>query len=657
MGGLSFLNSGLLLFTAATVLPLLIWLLAKKKPKRVVFPSLRFIKAGQEQEKKRTRLKNILLLIIRMLIILLVTLAATRPLLRSARLKPARNHPPTAIAILLDTSYSMDHVEETRSNLDRAKDALNKISGLCEAEDRVILVTSDERWNRLHAQIYAGSLPVDLVRQISTTYTPQPLQTMLDLAVAKLGETQLANRELYLITDGQKQDYPVVSDPRLNVINVAQGQETGNLSCANARVLPQLVEKARRQSIEFQLTNHGSQNRDEVLVKVVLGQAKVAEKFVSLPARQTVNQSITVDLQQDGWQSGYVEVVDAQLEQDNRGYFAFPFQLAPRVAVISGSQSLPLYLSSLLNVYAGNDGRVDLISPGQLSISLLDSYQTFVFLGSAPYSPRLRDIIAELRANARGALFCLDANLSAEYRSMLGGLFGMSFGAWQNEPKTIGYVNPHHFTTSLLAGKNIRYNALAGYWKLSGSGSTTLLSGGGDGFALAKDDFILWNFDPADQRSTFMLDASFAVFAYRCLEQAGTMIASGESYQLGDTVNAAGIVLPNGQTLELASRSHKLELPGIYSLGKADGSRKVIAVNAPLQESEFEPMDFKGLTNTKLLGPNWANTLFHTRLGHDLWKILLAIALALVVLEVILVKTEELRPAASATNPPTRSET
>ncbi|MGC9362859.1 MAG: BatA domain-containing protein, partial [Candidatus Syntrophosphaera sp.] len=87
MGGLSFLNSGLLLFTAATVLPLLIWLLAKKKPKRVVFPTLRFIKASQEQEKKRSKLKNIILLIIRMLIILLVTLAATRPLLRSSGLK------------------------------------------------------------------------------------------------------------------------------------------------------------------------------------------------------------------------------------------------------------------------------------------------------------------------------------------------------------------------------------------------------------------------------------------------------------------------------------------------------------------------------------------------------------------------------------------
>lgn len=655
MGGLSFLNSGLLLFTAATVLPLLIWLLAKKKPKRVVFSTLRFIKAGQEEEKKRTRLKNILLLIIRMLIILLVTLAATRPLFKSARLKPSKKHPPTAIAILLDTSYSMDYVEESRSNLDRAKDALNQISKLCDPEDRIILVTSDEKWNRLHAQIYAGSLPEELISQIGTTYTPMTLQPMLELAATKLGETQVANRELYLITDGQSQEYPQAPEPTLNVINVSRQKDFDNLSCSNARVLPQLVEKSRRQSIEFQITNHGTRDRDEVLVRVILGEAKVAEKFVALPGRQTVNQSITIDLQQDGWQSGYVDVVDDRLEQDNRSYFSFPFQMAPRVAVVTGSQGLPLYLRSLLSVYAGSGGKVDQINPAQLNISLLDQYQTFVFVGSAPYSPKFRDIIAKLNESGRGALFCLDANLSAEYRSLLSGLFGVSFGAWQREPKTIGYVNPHHYTTSLLAGKNIRYNSLAEFWKLSGTGGTTLLSGGGNIFALAKDNFVLWNFDPGDQRSTFLLDAAFAVFAYRSLEHAGTMIASGEKHLLGDTVNASELILPNGQVLELATRSHKLEQPGIYALRQPDGSQKTIAVNAPLQESEFEPMDFKPLKNTKLLGSNWINTLFHTRLGHDLWKILLAVALALVILEIILVKTEELRPAAASPNPATGS--
>ena len=239
MGNLTFLNAGFLFFLAATILPLIIWLLAKKKPKQVVFPTIRFIKTSQEQEKKKTRFKNILLLIIRMLIILLVTLAATRPLLSSSHLKPSTNHPPTALAILLDTSYSMNYFYDSRSNLDRAKDAIKKINSLSNPDDRLILVSSDENWNRLHSQIYAGSIPEDILEPISITYEPLTISLMLKQAESRLQETQFANKEIYLITDGQKQEYPSPSDVTLQVINIADNENFTNLSCSQAQVLPQ----------------------------------------------------------------------------------------------------------------------------------------------------------------------------------------------------------------------------------------------------------------------------------------------------------------------------------------------------------------------------------------------------------------------------------
>ena len=59
-------------------------------------------------------------------------------------------------------------------------------------------------------------------------------------------------------------------------------------------------------------------------------------------------------------------------------------------------------------------------------------------------------------------------------------------------------------------------------------------------------------------------------------------------------------------------------------------------------------MDYDGLKNVQLLGDNWQDKLFATRLGYELGKILLAIALALVILEIILVKSEELRSVPKA---------
>lgn len=651
MGGLSFLNTGLLFFAAAAILPLLIWLLAKKKPKRIVFPTLRFIKAGQEQEKKRTKLKNIILLIIRMLIILLVALAAARPLLQSARLKPSSKHPPTAIAIMLDTTLSMDYVSDGKSNLDRAKEALRKVNSLCGNQDRLVLITTDESWNRLHAQIYAGRIPEDLISRIDVNYTPLTLDKMLSLAEQKIQETQLANTELYYVTDGQKAAMTIKPEQRLNIINVFQSAAWDNLSCSEAGVLPQLTERSRRQTIQFKLTNHGNTEKKDVLVKAVLGDVKVAEMFIALPPRQTVNETIVIDLQQDGWQSGYVEVLDDMLTRDNRAYFAFPYNLTPHIAVISDSGSLPPALGPILKVYAGAAGKVDIIRQQQLDMQILDQYQTFVFDCRTSLSPKIQEIINTLRSRKIGALFCLDKNLSAESKSYLASIFGCSFGNWQNTTKTVNYINPHNYVTELLAGKNIFNGDIFGYWSISGSASTQLLGSGTDKIALAKDNYILWNFDLSNAANGFFLDAAYPVFAYRSLEYVSTALAGGEHYDLGDKVGAYKAVLPDGKEVQPATRSLVLEQPGIYRLQEASGDQKALAVDVPRGESEWQSLNVKQLRNARLLGKEWQKELFRTRLGHDLWKILLVAAMLLFLLEIILVKTEEARPAKQTNNP------
>ncbi|MBC8416343.1 MAG: BatA domain-containing protein [Candidatus Cloacimonetes bacterium] len=52
MFGISFLNSGILFLTAAIILPVLIYLFARKKPHRIVFSSIRFIKESQQKQRK-----------------------------------------------------------------------------------------------------------------------------------------------------------------------------------------------------------------------------------------------------------------------------------------------------------------------------------------------------------------------------------------------------------------------------------------------------------------------------------------------------------------------------------------------------------------------------------------------------------------------------
>lgn len=648
---LSFLNTGLLLFAAATILPLLIWLLAKRKPKRVVFSSLRFIKLSKDEQKNRSKLTNIILLIIRMLIILLLALSAARPLFSTGKLKPSAKHPPTALAILLDTSYSMDYVVETKSVLDHAKAALLRINSLTGPGDRVILMTSDAGWNQLHSQIFAEDIPPDLLSSVAVTYDPLPFKDMISLAAKRLADTQLPNRELYLLTDKQAPDYPPDPGQTINLIPLPAPADYQNISCTNVSVLPQLVEKSRRQEIGFQLQNHGNTDRNEVLVKAVLGNTTVAEKFVSVPARGRIRESLSLEIATEGWQTGYIEVLDERLTPDNRAWFAFEHYLHPKVTVIS-SGPLPLYLSGLLEVYAGAGDRIKLLDPALVNAAALEDQNLVIIHAPDVISPRLRELIAARKAAEQGLLFTLGSRLSTDYRSFLESEFGLRISTLNPNPKGIDFVNPHHYISSLLADQARRGTTVSDYYAAtSSSAGSSLLGAGRDVLMTASGHNVLWLFDLSSRRNAFLLDAAFPVLAFRGMQFAGSGVSFTESRGIGDLVSAAAITLPDGKRLELAGNNMALTQTGIYRLSSVSGEDKALAVNPDTKESEAKIQDFRALKKYRLLSAKWQDQIFFTRLGHELWKLLLVAALVLVLLEIIIVKLEEARPSAASPNP------
>ena len=633
---LSFLNASLLFFALATILPLLIWLLAKKKPQKIIFPTLRFIKLSKEQEKSRSKLKNILLLIIRMLIILLVVLAVSRPMLSSPKLKPSGKHPPTAIAVLIDTSYSMDYAERGKSSLQYAKDALKKINSKANPDDRLIPVSSDENWNLLHSQIYAGSLPETLIDQLKITFHPLSLEEMLALAETKLAESQMPNREIYLISDLRIPPAELKTNIPIALIPLPETSEYENLAVISANALPQLVEKHNQQLIQFTVANYGSTKRQDVLLKAVVNDIKLAEKFISIPSQSTITETIPVDLRSDGWQSGYVEVNDERQIMDNRCYFAFPFYSKPRVAVISQSSNLPPILATVLRVYSSSTPQV--ISPDALSLSDLDKFQLFIAYNCGPLTSRLLEIFTTLQNRKSGILFCLGNNLSADLKSYLNNTFGLEIKDRTQKSITIDNINAHHYISSLVSGKPLKNPILTDYWQAVNKSAGVLISAQNFPLAVINGKQSLWLWNISADNNPFFIDPAFPVLAFRTLDYiAGSEIPETNA-KIGQVLTFNRLKLPTGEII--TSRRYLATEPGIYIFEPDTPRSYAMAINIDYSDSEARTNFPKGVKN---LGEKWEDKLFFSRLGHDLWKILLAIAFALMIVEIIIVKTEEAR--------------
>src|SRR5262245_38401276 len=88
--------------------PVLIHLMMRQKPKRLIFPALRFLQEKRKITTRKLKLRHFLLLALRILLVLLIVLALARPRVTHQDLGLQGDQPIAAI-IVMDTTPSMEY--------------------------------------------------------------------------------------------------------------------------------------------------------------------------------------------------------------------------------------------------------------------------------------------------------------------------------------------------------------------------------------------------------------------------------------------------------------------------------------------------------------------------------------------------------------------
>jgi hypothetical protein len=140
---MSFVHPLLLGGLLLVAVPVLIHLIMQQKPKRLTFPAFRFLMQKVRTNQRRLRLRHLLLLLLRMGLIALMCLALARPKLFSDRFFLGGDQP-VAVALVIDTSMSMEYKEAGKTRLDEAKRrALELVDDLPEGSRIAVFDTAD----------------------------------------------------------------------------------------------------------------------------------------------------------------------------------------------------------------------------------------------------------------------------------------------------------------------------------------------------------------------------------------------------------------------------------------------------------------------------------------------------------------------------------
>ena len=638
MFNLTFLNSSALFLTLMTLIPLLIYLFAKKRPPRIIFSSIRFIQLSQKRQKKKVNLKNILLLIIRMLIILLTALAISRPAVKLENLKGNQNHPATAVAIIIDNSYSMDYVVDTQTEFDKAVQIAEGIGKMLSEDDISVLFTMDRSWNEQNAGLNFGEFSQELLHSIKVVPAVEDLPEILDQVQSKLKESQIANREIYFITDMQKENFPENLETNLFVIPTSAMEDRRNLSIENAFMSSNFVERGMEKQIEYQVVNNSDKAAGDVICSLTLDGTTVAEKVTDLQPNEKQQNSFLISLERPGWHNGYVSVRDERLLYDNRFNFAFYYNHQPKVGIITTEKTLPIPLLTILGIYTGNNANIKLINDN-ISLENLKGYDNIIVWKYEDWNGQLEFVLSNLNQQGQNILYLVDMEVGESARNYLGEVFKLTFNNIQQQEVQVKLTQVNRFHPVAVRIDPDRPAAIRSLW-LADTNANIILEAENNPLVVEEAGNLLWLFDISDLRSSFLVDANFPILANNSLMYTASSGIGKRQFKAGMLYRpqAEPVIYPDGSIIETGGRKILFNQPGLYQEGE---DRVPIAVNLDYSESRFEAIQIPTNSKITLCDTNWQDTIFQARYGFELWKYLLLIVLILFAIEMIIIKSEE----------------
>ena len=616
---MSFLNPWLLLAAAALAVPVVLHLFHRHESRRLSFPALRYLLRTERDHTRRIRLRQLLLLLMRAAAILLIVLAGARPFLR----RGDGTHPPTALAIVLDNSLSSGRVvgdERVLDGLERRSLAALELAG---EEDRIWVVRAGEPWDV--ATPADAATARDRVAATEVSAAAADLTEAVRRAAGLVRQAGLPAAEVHVLTDLQRTALPSAGAPDQGVpvlVFHTPGPQPTNRYLGSVLVgggLPPVA--GRRTELVVGVAGDGAGAGDLIRL-IVDGQIRGA-------TRAPVGASVVLPFgpHPAGWVEGYVETDPDQLGGDDRRWFALSVRPPPVVALRGDA---PFFLEQALAVL--EDG-------GRLRRSATRPDVVVAVAGEGAAEARAGGTVVIVPPGDPELLPALNRRLSE------------ADIPWRYQPLPgVGErrVGEHRLPLPL---DDLR---VASAYRLAGSeaspaaevlarlddGSPWLVQGTSSSGAYR---LVASAFDPSATNlpvSAFMVPLLEWLISTSPRGSGARALEAGASLPL--PAAATAVKTPDGvrHPVDASQEFRETRAAGIYRVLAGDSVVDLVAVNPPVRESLLEPADMAAVAlalgvDLRVLSDStaWAQAVFTSRRGEELWRPLLVVALLLLIAE------------------------
>jgi hypothetical protein len=347
---MSFAHPWMLLGTLAALIPLLVHLFDRRRPRPHPFGPMAFVLRSQKRTASRLKLKRLLLYTLRTLILLALPLALAMPEFRREANAAAVVKGPAATAIVLDASLSMRWSDGT-SLFEHARDeARDALADLRPEEPATVLVCTHAPEAPV-APAFDRARMRQLLDEAQPTYAAADLSRCLDLAARALEDSPLEGKRLVVVSDltagslRLESPAPTVKGPagtpvRPEVVlrDAARGLEAlPNHALVDLKVEPALQAGPRAFQFTFTVKNFSERPLKDLEAAVRVGDTTLGKGFVDVPANGTAQKMLTVRFAQGGTIIGEGVLTPDGLAEDDRRAFVLAVPRPLKALVVNGA--------------------------------------------------------------------------------------------------------------------------------------------------------------------------------------------------------------------------------------------------------------------------------------------------------------------------------
>ena len=668
-----FQNPQLLYFLFAIAIPILIHLFNFRKHKIIYFSSIRFLKEIKEDNRRKSKLKNLLILLSRILAICCLVLAFAKPYIPIVN----KSKETSNVFIYIDNSFSMDAESIDGRLLSIAKEKARSISKSYPNETNFWLINNDF----LSKQNQSNNAN-EIASQIDATTTSANSKSLNQIVNRQISLNE-ENAHLYIISDMQISGLKVKElnnlDNNTSIFLIPlTANKNNNISIDSCWINNPLFTNEQEISLYAIITNQSENLLNDQAVFLIINKKQKSQQYVNLKAKESKIISFTFIPEKTKIQEGLIKINDHPISFDNNCYFTLKNTNKVDVLCInsnSNSKEITTLFNndtSLFNFENISNKNIDFNSLKKKDIILINEVQEF--------SSGLINSLNNFTKNGGSiAIFPPKKIDLKRYNRTLKKLGVATFSALRTQTTLLENINiKHPIYKQVFEGKldKINFPEIKKYYPINSrtnSNSIALLTQENKSvflgiYSKGKGSIYLFN-SPLDIK--FNNFSKHALFVPTLINLATSSVRTESLYNtIGPEDYFTSNVIKNSNSL-IHLKNNKIDIitiqktylgqqvfytqnqiseNGIYSIEEKGKKIDAIAYNYTTKESKSKMLEIKelkewkssmNLENVQIINGNTKSLIAKindNQKGKELWKIALILSLLFFASVILLIK-------------------